>query len=88
VVVRVPDVGLEQVVVHALGRTLRAHPVQPQGLEFQHGEGPGGVLEQGVVDAAGDFFGGGERTLHEVTREDLLRQVSRFPHGHPTSPAV
>ena len=51
VVVGVLVVGLQEVVVHVLGRQLDLHPVDPQGLELEHGHGAGGILEQGVIDA-------------------------------------
>ena len=56
VVVRVLEVGLQQVVIDILRRHLRLNPVQAQRLELEHHHGAGGVLGQGLVDLQSDLL--------------------------------
>ncbi len=65
-VVRVLVVLLDNVVVHVLCRQLRLDPVQSHGVEFEHHQGPGGVLGEGLVDADADWCPGRHLALDEV----------------------
>src|SRR5208283_4894935 len=58
VIVSILVICLEEIMVHVLSCQLNLHPVKPQGLELQHGESSGGVLQKGVVDFDGDFAAG------------------------------
>jgi hypothetical protein len=75
VVVGVTEVGLQEIVVHILGRQFHPHPLHPQGLELQHGHGAGGVLEQGMIDTDGDLLAGHQVARDQVIGENLLGQV-------------
>ncbi len=77
-VVGVLVVGLQQVVIDVLGAQLRLHRIEAQGLEFEHCHRPGGVLQQGMVDANGDLLAGHQLAGHEVVFQYFVRQV----HGH------
>ena len=75
VVVGVLVVGLQQVVVDILGREVGLDPVQAEGLEFEHGHGAGGVLEQGMIDPDGDLLAGDELSLDQVIFENFAGEV-------------
>jgi hypothetical protein len=75
VIVGVLIVGLKDVVVHVLDGQLRAHPMDPQGLQLQHGHGPGRILEQDVIDADGDLPPRSQASLHQVGFQDLMGEI-------------
>ena len=74
VVVRVLEVGLQDVVVHVGHAELGAHPLQAQGLELQGGQGAGGVLGQGLVNGEGDLLAWREHARDQMLVDDLLGQ--------------
>ena len=77
VVVGVPKVGLQEVVVHVLGRKLHVDPVDSKAFECLHGYGPRGILKQGLVYLEGDFLSWNEFPLNQVVQQDLAGQVFR-----------
>ena len=72
VVVRILAVRLKDVVINILDGKFRSCGGYPQGLEFKHGQGPSGILEQRMIDSDGDLFAGPECSFHEVVFQYLV----------------
>jgi len=56
VVVGVLVVRLQDVVVDILHGQFRLNRGDAEGLELEHGHGPGCILQEGLIDPDGDFF--------------------------------
>ncbi|HEX2025092.1 MAG TPA: hypothetical protein VHH92_01720 [Actinomycetota bacterium] len=74
-VVGVLVVELDHVVVDVLDHQRDLDPVLLELLELHPGHGPGGVLEEDLVDAVGDDLAGLELPLDQMGLEDLLHDV-------------
>jgi hypothetical protein len=75
VIGHVPLVGLQQVVIDVLDRSLGPDPVQAERLQFEHHHRPGGVLGQRLVDPQPDLRPGRHLAVGQVRADQLLRDV-------------
>ena len=75
VVVGVLEVELDHVVVDVLQRALDLDPRDVELLELHERHGPGGVLEQRLVDLQRDRLAWRELTVDDVVAEDLAGEV-------------
>ncbi len=66
VVVRILEIGLDEVVVDVAHGELRLHPVDPEGLELEVSHGSRGVLGESLVYAQADLPSGARFSLHKV----------------------
>ena len=57
-IVRILEIGLDQVMVDVLNRDIRFDTVKPHGLQFEHHQRAGCILGQSLVDADAYFFAG------------------------------
>jgi hypothetical protein len=74
-VIGILGISLEKVMVDILGAEFGLHFLEPEALELQHGEGPGGILEERVVDSNGDFLARDEPSFEEMALQYFLGEV-------------
>src|SRR5690606_30943792 len=77
-VVRIAEVGLEEVVIHVLRGKLGPHARHVHGLELQHHHSARGVLGEGLVDAQRDLRARPHLAINQMAFNELLRHV--LPH--------
>src|SRR5208337_2833091 len=75
VIVGILAVCLDDVVIHVLDGKISLYRTHPQGLEFQHGHGPCGVLKEYLVDSDADFLTRNQSSFNQVSFEYLLGQI-------------
>ena len=75
VIVRIFVVCLDNVVIHVLDGKIGLYRAHLQGLEFQHGHGPRGVLKKYLVDSDADFLTRNQFSFNQVSFEYLLGQI-------------
>ena len=78
-VVGVFEIGLQQVVIHVLGRKLGLDPAKPHSFELQHHHGSSGVLSESLVNFKTDFLTRLHSALNQMTLDQFLRYI--FSHG-------
>jgi hypothetical protein len=78
VVIGILVIGLEKVMVYVLCRKLCFHPVDSQGLEFQQGHSPCGILKQGVINLYPDLGARDEPALRQMGFQNLMGEIP--PH--------
>jgi hypothetical protein len=76
VIVRILEIGLNDIVVYVLDGQLRSHAINPHGFELEHGHGSRGILQQCVIDSYGDFLSGDQLPFHEMIRQNFIRKTS------------
>jgi hypothetical protein len=76
VIVGILEIRVQDIVVHVLDRQFYFNGGKPQCFEFEHGEGTGRVLKQGMVDCDADLLARHEFALDEMITEYLLNKVS------------
>jgi hypothetical protein len=85
VIIRIPVIGLQDVVVYVLRPKLHLDPLHSQGFEFQHGHGPGRILKESVIHADGNLLASGQLTLDKVSLQNLMGEILRHLFPLPSS---
>ncbi len=76
-IVGVQIVDLQEIVIDILDADLRPYAVEAKRLQGQHDEGAGGVLRERLVDLERDRRARAQRTIDEVSCDQLLGNVQR-----------
>ena len=63
--------------VDILDADLRPHAVEAERFQSQHDEGAGSVLRERLIDLERDRRARAQRTIDEVSGDQLLRDVQR-----------
>ena len=84
-IIRILEVGLQQVVIDVLRRNLGAHAAHLHRLEFLHHQCAGGILRQGLVDPDRDALAGNRLAFDEMGFDELAGEIEL---GHGWLPRV
>jgi len=84
VIIRIPVIGLQDVMVYILRRKLHLDPFHSQGFEFQHRHGPGRILKESVINADGNLLTADQLTLDKVSLQNLMGEILRHLFSLPS----
>jgi hypothetical protein len=78
-IVRIFEIGLEQIVIDVLRGELGLDSGKVHRFELEHDHGSGGILSKGLVNFKADLLSGFHAALDQMAADQLLADI--FAHA-------